>query len=302
VLDAESGKPIDEFAYAIRGVDLPGDITPVLGLGRFDRGPFYGGEIRPLRDPDWNESAQGRNGAFRIKGVSPGTATLQISKPGYGTERVLIKVESGRTVERTFRVEREGFLTGRITIDGNPCCYYSIFLRRVGDRSEKGFGRGTVPRGNGDYCYPALKPGDYLFRVPVSPVDRRSMSLADTIRVRVESGTTTTLNVDFGRRSAAIRGRFSAPDAGQRWNVAAFDASTTAAGLSLEDRWRGGARDIEKTGRYSIDYLAPGAFEVVGRCFPKEQKDGQRLVPALATTKTVVLSAGETATVDFDLK
>jgi hypothetical protein len=155
------------------------------------------------------------------------------------------------------------------------------------------------------FTYRALKAGEY--RVCVTVRMRPGtfhVTLADLLHARVESGTTTTLNYEFARsrRNAALRGSFTAPDTQRGWSVAVYDASTTAAVLPNADRLRGTAYNFEKIGRYSIAYLAPGTYEVVGLCYPKERKEGQRGGPSLATTKTITLRDGETATVDFDLK
>jgi hypothetical protein len=97
VTDAVSGKPIEQFFFKIRHVELPGEGTPVWGRIR------SGHQFRSLFP---GHETQGKRGRFLTEDISPGTVTLSISAPGYAAVETMVTVSSGQTVETTFPLVR----------------------------------------------------------------------------------------------------------------------------------------------------------------------------------------------------
>lgn len=303
VTDAQSGAPIDEFDCLITSVDGVGELPPVLGFGLIRTA--FRATTKPIASiaPYDTDFISGRDGAFRIAGISPGTATLEISAPGRGTVRTHIRIDRGQTVAPTYRVAREAVLRGQVTIDGKRPTYGGwAQLWKVGDRSRKI--RYILLDAHGVYEFRGLEAGDYQLQTTARAMGQTFIAaFARRLYTHLEPGTTSTLNVEVAgaERDSSIQGSFSASNRHHLWIVSVHDASTTPAGLFPDEGLCGEVMGVENSGRYAIHHLAPGTYDVVGGIYPGQSMNAPKGNPSATTTKTVTLSPGETATVDFDL-
>jgi hypothetical protein len=283
VLDAVSGAPVQPVTVEVLRVDLPGGGSPVHGRARNDGA---GLPLGSQRTAVWKE------GPFLIEDVSPGSATLKVWADGYAPRIATLKVQGGVTNEAAFPLEREGVLQGRVTRRAAACGHAFVSARLLQEPPEAALA--TQADGNGCYKYTGLKAGDYLIHFSVMLDQNRSA--AELASVKIASGQTTRLDLELGG-TAAIRGSFSAPDQKLQWQVLVLDASPRAAHLPERERVRGAAWKLQRTRRYEIDGLAPGAYEVVANCC-RTEKNGA-WTPVLTKSRSLAVAAGETAVVDF---
>jgi hypothetical protein len=329
VTDALSGETIKALGVTVVKAESPLDAAPTHGL------LLKRSRVASFSVPVTPGTKEGRryghptNGAFRIESLSPGTATLEIRAEGYGCGRFRVPVRKaktstvtlslspgvgwlyynvsirkGETTTVTLPLHKESTLVGRVTSFGKPCQSGDVWLRFAGDAADLDDKYAHVRvKADGRFAYRELGPGDYWLDVAVvTRKDRPHTSIKDRFHVRVDPASTATLNIDL-RRTAAIRGRFSAQKRGLQWKVSLYDASTTASAVSQFDRLRGTALNIEKTGKYVIENLDPGVYEVEGGCYPPHEPYTEAPPPPIHTqSKTIILRDGETATVDVDLK
>lgn len=285
VVEAGSGAPVGSFSFRVLGVDSSGGGSPIPGYVTVNREHL---PLTPTRE------ATGREGAFRIDDISPGTATLEITAEGYAREKPRILVNRGQTTEITLALQREGILQGLTTRNGKPCGHGYVNLRRVGEPPEAGVDAYTDAQGC--YEYRGLPTGEYLLRTTVwlredSPF---SAQVTEVIRAPVEAGRTSRHDFEFAR-GATLQGQFHASNRKLRWFVLVEDASPEAAALAPQDRVRGSAWKIERSGRYSIEGLAPGRYTVTAKCLRHDEPGA----PVAQRSETISLKDGETATLDF---
>lgn len=286
VVNAESGDSIEVFSVKVVYLDAAGPGWPVFGCVRNDGA---GGAHSAARATSW------KHGSFLIEGMSPGLATLEISAEGSAREKARISVRSAQTTNITIALKREGILRGRASRNGKPCGHGYVNLRLAGEAPEAGINIQTDSRGF--YEYRGLPAGEYVVRICIwLREDSFSAQLTDLTQVRVEAGQDTRADLEFGR-SAGLQGKFNAPDKTLPWVVTVEDASPAAASLPPQDRLRATAWKLERTGRYSIEGLAPGTYTVTAKCL---QNDETRTI-VLQKSKTVSVKDRERAQVDFNL-
>jgi hypothetical protein len=280
VVDGTSRQPIQVSSVTVIGLDAPGETSPVWG--------------RTIPDDS-------REGAFLIEGISPGTATLQLSAPGYAPERVQVEVVSGRTREVSFSLTAEGVLLGYVTENGEAKEGASVTAFPAEERG----GASAYTSGEGYYELRGLKEGMYLVNASAWGGIMPRVVTFRSVWADVESGKATRVDLEVGG-SAAICGTLSYPDEGVRGYIFVRDASSTGAVPPIDSRDYfeqivAQALFVQRNGYYEIGNLPPGTYNVTARCHFFDQEAGN-FIPVKERSKIVSLSRGEIAEVSFDLE
>jgi hypothetical protein len=282
VVDALDDKPIEQYEILIPHVEISGQGSGVCG--------FYkdNGHLMPFV---YYRKTQAHKSIFLIEGVSPGLATIKIFATGYADTRTFIKVETDQTSKEVIKLEKEGVLSGKVSLNGNPCPGVSMLIEQVGFESE---GYVDAPTNDdGFYEYKSLTKGEYLVRCyAYLSTTSYSAQVVDVKLAEVEFGKTTALDFNFAQ-NATIKGSFSAPDTGMLWMVKIFDISKGAFDNEY-DNLRGCAWKLERSGEYSIECLRPGTYKVLASCHNRGESTA-----VMEKSKTITVEKGQTAQVDF---
>lgn len=285
VTDAASVTPVGTCCVKLPHVDVAGKGTAVLGRRMSET------VLVPVLP---HEEIKGQDGVFRIEGVSPGTATLEISADSYARRTVRVKVESGRTVDRTIAIEREALLHGYTTHNAAAKGYANVHAYPAG----KGLDEKTWTRsdGLGYYEFKGLGGGDYLVEASIQfeGGGKPTVWLVDWTRASLESGKTTRVDFKF-QGDAGIRGSFRCSDKDLSPFVLVQDSRRDAFFPEIE-RTRATSYRIPRGGSYEIQCLPPGTYTVIGHC---RKREGDKYISVLETSKTVTLGDGEMGVVDF---
>jgi hypothetical protein len=278
VVDAASGDAIAEFTVKILRIELPGWGTPVLGRIR------SGDKLEQL-SPDSRE-LKGRNGAFRIEDISPGTATLLISSAGYGTTRTAVAVLKGRTVEPTFPLAQESRLRGTAYYRGKPKVAGAALLfpsnqledRIVGSHDDKG-----------NYEIRGLPAGEYLVQAGtlISANSQRVVIAVDSAIARLEPGQTTIHDFHFQGTSEIRCDRYE----GDELIIQAPQGDPSHPGVAGDYSrfW------TKKT--FEVIGLPPGTYTLLGRRYAVEIRGPSWLTGE--TSQTVTIHPGRIERVDL---
>jgi protocatechuate 3,4-dioxygenase beta subunit len=266
VLDAQTGNPITTITLKVVHVDSAIEKPASSGDVTLD---------------------QSRVGAFLIADISPGTATLEASAPGYGRHRAHVKVLSGFTAETILRLGSEKRLSVYITLNGKPQ-QAELTLRRQGDGPDFQLTDWTTETGR--YEFKGLEGGDYWvkadFHCGGAPAGRRN----DLARVKLQNPET---RLDFGfLDDAGIRGTLTFPDREKRGRILILDsrrdASFSEGDRSCAQLWHISASPAA----FEIRTLPPGTYTVVARCISKDGAFTQQ-------SRAVTLTSGQVEQVDF---
>jgi len=277
VLDARSGKAVEAFSAKVTRVNSAGERAPALGRTTIDKS---------------------QKGVFIIEDISTGTATLEVSAPGYAREKVQVKVVSGQTTDMTFNLEQGGKLQVYVTLNGKGQMAWVVSARPAGEGPDAEIS--TQMGKDGRYELTGLKRGEHLVRAPV-PLStgvrgRATVQINNRAKVKIEPGKETRLDFEL-RDNAGIRGTFAGPDKDLSWRILIFDDSAAVRDDPVSEVTQAHALvwKLEQGEYYEINCLPPGTYRVVGRCCKKEQG----WTGVMEKSKTVTLKAGQTARVDF---
>jgi beta-lactamase regulating signal transducer with metallopeptidase domain len=274
VVDASSHSPIRDF------------VAKITGLQREDG---TGGVTGSVKSQDL------RPGAFAIEGVEPGTATLEVSAPGFVTGKIQMRIAEGGSASATLELEPEGALQGYVTLNGRPSANGYVRVRSSEKQLEEPIWAQTNEEGR--YEVQGLNHGTYLVTTTMwlreSP---HGAQVTDRRTVQVESGKTTRLDVVY-MGDSVLSGTFSTPDKPQRCRIEVYDRSEDRPKPpdNPEDGLRAVAWKFETLGHFEIECLPPGQYTVVGSCTIQGGSVTQQ-------SKVISLSRGRNTQVDFDFQ
>ncbi len=235
------------------------------------------GESHPRRGEFSRGQAQG---TFLIQGISAGIATVDFKSDGYADEVLQVEVQGGRTTALRVEMKPEALLRGRVTRNGEPAANANIALEELPDKYAS-------TDANGTYEIKGIPEGHYLlnFSLWLYEDERGAAQVCERRAVEVKYGQETRGDLDY-MGDATLTGRFEGKE-GTDWKVVVNDES-----LPGSNKLRAGTWKFRKNSQYEIFDLPPGTYTVEGICSSRGDSDDKK-------TKTITLTAGETATQDF---
>lgn len=283
VLDAESKSPVSEFNVKVVHFEATGDSRPDTGKISLD---------------------ENQKGQFNIIGNCPGKITLMIEAPGYARQKAELLVENGKTIEKTFHLDKESSLHGEIIMNGKSRDgQVSVHLSGQ-DMEEWGY----LHTKEGRYEIKNLEEGDYTVGVSfMNEGGHATTWLMYRKRIHIGKGQDSRLDFNLDG-NAKIRGVFKGPKAlSERMDyqfkeyyayIIILDNGLDPS-LPEDERRRAIAYKMERyDGVYEISDLPAGSYTVIGMI--KKWSD-RETVPGLTQEKTLVLKDGQAAEVNFDL-
>jgi hypothetical protein len=243
VLEAGSGKPIDVtgeyLAYGgmqhtrveITKVDSPQEPTPARG----------------------NVSTfKAEKGVFLIEGISPGSATLQLSPKGHVSVRNHVQVVSGQTTKEVFYLAPRGAIAGRVldAQSGTPITTTTLRVIQVDSPVEKPASSGNVTLDQsreGAFLIADISPGTATLEVSATGYGR------EMAEVGIVGGATTEKTFRLGSEQR-LSGNIT------------YDGQPRKADVSV---WRVGGKSNDAmktqsdgTGHYELKGLREGEYWV----------------------------------------
>ncbi|MBI5091470.1 MAG: hypothetical protein HZB26_03400 [Candidatus Hydrogenedentes bacterium] len=262
VRDVTTNEPIPNFTVAVSAVASPSEPYPRYG------------------DVTNDEAKK----SFVIRGVSHGTATLQLSAPGYPPVEVQARVESGRTSTVIGYLAPEGRIEGIVTLNGVSVSG-RVSVRLADGRPILESGSGAVPlraidaTPDGAFSIQGLSPGEYLVRADAlaNPGPPPSYRYSWT-KANVVAGRATRVNLTV-EGFTTIHGSFLFPETYKYGWIQVYEGHVPASS-PMEDEeaaWRlvRATADLSgQSGPYEITNLSPGTYTVIAFCFGRKGKTG----------------------------
>lgn len=235
-------------------------------------------------------------GEFEIMNVSPGIARLRVWVPPHPMLYQAVRVIAGQTTTVTIQIAPVGAVAGSVTRDGRPVPNARAHL--YVDGIARDIDTAAIDE-TGAFLFEDVAPGEYLVSASVSsPQDR-----FEGRRVTVKSGET--IRVDFALDGdARLSGAFQAPPEFERRKVYVQLPGTDPVSPDNDGQIAASAVATDNAFRekFSFEGLPDGQFQVVAIAYNNRNTGGKVEPGALVATELVTLRAGETATVNFDLR
>jgi hypothetical protein len=215
-------------------------------------------------------------------------------------EKKQAKTESESGVDAASHPEGTGNLLVRVTGKGIKA-YWGVQAYPAGEKLGVEDRIGSSGFELDHYVFRGLKEGDYVVMAPIpfeiAGVNRATVQLNGRTRVTVEPGKDIRAEIDF-KENAGIRGVFQCPNKNLSWRIILLDGADKSCGSSSSEITQAHALGwkLERSGFYEINYLSPGTYTIIGRICKK----GENWIPVKEKKKTITVSDGEVAVVDFN--
>ncbi len=235
-------------------------------------------------------------GEFEITNISPGLARLRVWAPPHPMLYQAVRVNAGQTTNVSIRVEPVGAVAGSVTRDGRPLPNARAYL--YVDGIARDIDTAEIDE-TGAFLFEDVAPGEYLVSASVSSPQDRS----EGRRVTVKSGETIRVDLTLDG-DARLSGAFQAPPEFERRKVYVQLPGTDPVSPDNDGQIAASAVAVDNafTGKFSFEGLPDGQFQVVAIAYNNRNTRGKVDPGALVAIEMVTLRAGETATVNFDLR
>lgn len=274
VIDAKTRVPLKEFTVWLKEVRSDAEAAPQLG----DRD-------HEIKEP----------GRFVIKGITPGVAVLEIKSPVHATELFEVDLKNPSERDRSFPLEKEAIITGRVTLNGEPK-ETQVTAHHADGWPEPYAG---TEKETGEYTIRELVPGEYSVDAHIWIDGPTSTQLSMRKDVVLEPGTTAQVNLEFAG-TATVHGTFLC-DKDVKGFVHLYPGhiEIDPADTALENlpHTCAGAWDFRASDSYEISFITPGEYTVVGSISAKEEDTFNRLD---MKTHKITLEDNESIELNFE--
>lgn len=183
--DTSAGSGRQEFV--LQQDEIKDGITLIVGAGRSVRGTIRGLRLEQLQDAQimlrtesgdaFARTKPDERGAYVVKGVPPGPATLMVYAPDRHLDKsVVVPTDQDLTLDVAFPPGAR--LSGRVTQGGKPVPNKMIWMRA--EREKSGTLYNTASSAEGDYEIEGVPPGEYFLRAH-EDIGRRITIAGDTV-------------------------------------------------------------------------------------------------------------------------